>query len=73
MTTLKSGLHTGTGREIVEIYDDDGKMVGCIYGTDNGSNSIHVVSNYFCDDEPIKKSVGMLPVDGYLVKFKAKS
>jgi len=73
MTTLKSGLHTSTGREMVEIYDDDNKMIGCIYATDNDSNSIHVVSNYFCDDEPIKKSVGMLPVPGYLVKFKAKS
>ncbi|MBT1509360.1 hypothetical protein KIP88_02500 [Bradyrhizobium sp. SRL28] len=72
MTTLKPDIHSATGRAMVEIYNDDGKMVGCIYSTDNGSNSIHVVSNYFADDEPIKPSIGMLPVPGYLVRFKAK-
>jgi len=72
MTTLKSSLHSATGREMVEIYNDDGKMVGCIYATQDSSNSIHVVSNYFADD-PIIQSVGMVPVPGYLVRFKAKS
>jgi len=56
---------------MIEVYNDDGKMVGCIYPTENGSNSIHIVSNYFADD-PIKESHGMLPAPGYLVKFRAK-
>jgi hypothetical protein len=71
MTTLKPGFHSATAQVMVEIYNDDGKMVGCIYPTQDGSNSIHVVSNYFADD-PIKESVGRLPVPGYLVQFKAK-
>jgi hypothetical protein len=72
MTTLKPGLHSATGRTMVEIYDDDGKMVGCIYATSDGSNSIHVVSNYFADD-PINPSVKMIPVPGFVIQFKAKS
>ena len=72
MTSMKLAFHSATGRRIVEVYNDDGHMVGCIYPTDDGSNSIHVVSNYFAD-EAIKESAGMLPVPGYLVKFTAKS
>lgn len=72
MTTLKPGFHSAHAEVMVEIYNDDGKMVGCIYPTRDGSNSIHVVSNHFADAEPIKPSVGMLPVPGYLVKFKAR-
>ena len=72
MTALKMGFHSATGRRIVEIYDDRGKMVGVIYPTENGSNAIHIVSNYFADDDPVSKSVGMVPVPGYLVRFKEK-
>jgi hypothetical protein len=71
MTALKFAFHSATGRRMVEVYNDDGKMVGCIYPTENGTNSIHIVSNYFADD-PVKPSVGMLPVPGYLVQFKAR-
>jgi hypothetical protein len=71
MTSLKLGFHGATGRRVVEVYDDRGKMVGCIYPTEDGSNAIHLVSNYFADDA-VKQSVGMLPVPGYLVKFKEK-
>jgi hypothetical protein len=71
MTSLKPGFHSANAQVMVEIYNDDGKMVGCIYPTQDGSNSIHVVSNYFADDA-VKQSVGMLPVPGYLVKFKAR-
>jgi len=71
MTSLKMGFHSATGRRMVEVYSDDGKMVGCIYPTDDGSNSIHIASNYFADDA-LKASIGMLPVPGYLVKFKAR-
>lgn len=71
MTSMKLAFHSATGRRIVEVYNDDGKMVGCIYPTEDGSNSIHVVSNYFAD-VPVMQSVGMLPVPGYLVRFRAK-
>lgn len=71
MTALKMSFHSGSGRLMVEVYDDRGKMVGCIYPTEDGSNSIHVVSNYFAD-EPIRESKGLLPVPGYLVKFGAR-
>jgi len=71
VTSLKMSFHSATGRRMIEVYNDDGKMVGCIYPTENGSNSIHIVSNYFADD-PIKESHGMLPAPGYLVKFRAK-
>lgn len=72
MTSLKMAFHSASGRRMVEVYDDKGKMVGCIYPTDDGSNSIHIVSNHFANDA-IKQSVGMLPVPGYLVKFTEKS
>lgn len=72
MTTLKPGFHSANSQVMIEIWNDDGKMVGCIYPTHDGSDSIHVVSNYFADD-PIIQSVGMLPVPGYLVRFKPKS
>ena len=71
MTALKMAFHSATGRRMVEVYDDQGKMVGCIYPTEDGSNSVHIVSNYFADD-PIKQSVGLLPVPGYRIKFKEK-
>lgn len=72
MTSLKMAFHSATGRRIVEIYDDRGEMVGVIYPTENGSNAIHIVSNYFADNGAIMDSVGMVPVPGYLVRFKEK-
>lgn len=71
MTALKMAFHSASGRRMVEVYNDDGKMVGCIYPTEDGSNAIHVVSNYFADD-PIKSSAGKIPVPGYTVKFREK-
>lgn len=72
MTSLKSAFHGSTGRRMVEIYDDSGSFIGSIYPTDDGSNSIHIVSKYFGND-PIQPSPGMLPVPGYTVQFKEKS
>ena len=71
MTSLTMAFHTLSGRRTVEVYDDAGEFVGCIYPTNDGSNSIHIVSNYFGED-PIKRSIGMLPVPGYLIQFKEK-
>lgn len=70
MTSLKMSFHNATGRRMVEIYDDNGKFVGCIYPSADGSNAIHIVSNYF-DGEPVE-SKGLVPVPGYLVKFGAR-
>lgn len=71
MTTLKMAVHGETGRRMVEVYDDSGEFIASIYPTQDGSNTIHVVSNYFSGD-PIKSS-GMIPVPGYLFHFKEKS
>lgn len=69
MSSFKMAFHSVTGRRIVEVYDDTGKMIGSIYPTEDGSNSIHIVSKHF-EDEPIKPSHGVVDVPGYLVKFK---
>lgn len=71
MTTLKLAFHDTIGRRIVEIYDDNDDMVGCIYPTQDGSNSVHIVSKYFAD-VPINPSVSMIPVPGFVIQFKAK-
>ena len=71
MTSFKIAFHASTLRRIIEVYDDTGGMVAVIYPTEDGTNRIHIVSNYF-DDNPIKQSVGAVPVPGYLVKFKRR-
>lgn len=68
MTSLKMAFHQASGRRIVEIYDDKGEFVGAIYPTQDGSNCIHIVSNFF-DAAPIAESESVLPVPGYTVKF----
>lgn len=68
MTSLKMAYHETTGRRIVEVFDDTGTFVAAIYPTEDGSNTIHIVSKYFSGD-PIP-SAGMVPVPGYLVHFK---
>ncbi|RXG91608.1 hypothetical protein [Bradyrhizobium zhanjiangense] len=68
MTTLKMAFHAETGRRMVEVYGDDGSFIAAIYPTENGSNSIHIVSKHFADD-PIQPSLGQVPVPGYLVTF----
>jgi hypothetical protein len=72
MTSMKMAFHAATGRRCVEVFDDRGEFVAGIYPTQDGSNSIHIVSRYFAD-EPIKPSTGDVPVPGYLVRFKEKS
>lgn len=69
MTVLKMAFHSSTGRRIVEVYDDFGRMVGCIYPDDTGNNGIHIVSRYF-DGDPKPTDASQIPVPGYLVKFK---
>jgi hypothetical protein len=71
MTSLKMAFYRDAGRRMVEVYDDSGEFIASIYPTGDGSNGIHIVSKYFRDD-PIKPSVGMVPVPGYLVQFKEK-
>lgn len=70
MTSLQIKLHEITGRRVVEISDDRGDVVGVMYPTQDGSNAVHIVSNYF-DDKPIQETVGQIPVPGLLVKFKS--
>jgi hypothetical protein len=66
MTTLKMAMHSNSGQEMVEIFDDRGALLGCIYPHRDG---VHIVSKHFAD-EPIMRSVGMIPVPGYLVRLK---
>ncbi len=68
MTILKMAFHSRTGRRIVEVFDDAGRMVGCVYPTDDGSNAIHIVSAHF-DGEPAP-SEGVIPIPGFLIKFR---
>lgn len=68
MTSLKMAFHDNTGRRIVEVFDDKGAFVGAIYPTEDGSNTIHIVSKHFSGDPT--PSSGMIPVPGYLVHFK---
>ncbi len=70
MTALAMKFHEITGRRVVEISDDQGNVVGVIYPTQDGSNAIHIVSNYFIE-EPFQEPVGQIPVPGYLVKFRS--
>jgi hypothetical protein len=67
MTTLKMATHAATGQELVEIYDDHGRLLGCIYPHRDG---IHIVSKHFADD-PVMPSIGMVPVPGYLMRLKS--
>lgn len=71
MTSFKIAFHAGTQRRMIEVYDDAGGFVASIYPTEDGTNRIHIVSNYF-DDNPITESAGLVPVPGYLVKFKRR-
>ena len=69
MSELCIGLHRGTGRRIVEIFDDHGQLLGVIYPVE-GNNAVHIVSKNFADDlfEP---SYGILDMPGYVLKFKS--
>jgi hypothetical protein len=69
MTTLRLATHSSSGQTVVEIFDERGALLGCIYPHRDG---IHVVSKHFTDD-PIMPSIGMVPVPGYLLRLKAKS
>jgi hypothetical protein len=59
-------FHSDTGRRMVEVYDDRGEFVACIYPV-TGANGIHIISKHFAD-EPIIESEGEPP--GYIVRFK---
>ena len=72
MTTLKMAFHDQTGRRVVEVFDDRGTFVAGIYPTDDGSNSVHIISYYFAD-KPIKPSPGNVPMPGLLVCFKERT
>ena len=66
MTSFNIERHTVTGEQVVEIFDG-GRLLATVYPHLDG---IHIVSKHFAED-PIKPSVGMLPVPGYTVKFKS--
>lgn len=70
MTTFRIKPHLITGRQMIEIVDDNADVVGAIYPTQDGSNMIHIVSNYFTDD-PIRPSTGGISTPGYLIAFKS--
>ncbi len=42
---LKMAFHSITGRRMVEVRDNSGRMVACIY-PDEDSNGIKVISKY---------------------------
>lgn len=69
MTILKMAIHQLTGRRCVEVHDDAGKVVACIYPTEDGSNGIHIVSKYF-EGEPTRTPESQIPVPTYLLKFR---
>ncbi|MEY9235436.1 hypothetical protein ABIF78_007759 [Bradyrhizobium japonicum] len=69
MTVLKLVTHSLSGLEVVEIFDDRGDLLGCIYPHREG---VHIVSKHFAE-EPIMRSVGMVPVPGYLIRLNAQS
>ena len=67
MTKLLPARHEyARGQSVVEVYSDDGRLLGCIYPHAEG---IHIVSKHFTDD-PVMPSIGMVPVPGLLVRFK---
>lgn len=73
MTSLKMAFHGITGRRIVEVYDDSGKVVGTICPSDDGSNGIHIVSGHFAGP-PIETTLtGLIRVPGYQVRFARKA
>jgi hypothetical protein len=72
MTMLRMAFDRSSGRRITEVYDDRGEFIAAIYPTADGSNSVHIVSNYFADD-PVNPSEGIIPVEGYQVRFRSKS
>jgi hypothetical protein len=72
MTTLKMAFHQETGRRIVEVFDDSGAFIGAIYPTQDGSNSIHIVSKHFAD-YPFETSAGAALPPGYLVRFRERA
>jgi len=71
MTEFRLGIHRLSGDIIVEIISDDGLLVGAIYPTHNGSNSIHVVSKYFAK-VPIVETLAEVPIPGYAIKFRER-
>ena len=71
MTTLKMGVHSKTGADMVEVYDDGGRLVACIYPSDDGENCVHIVSRYFAE-KPITP-VGQGFPESYAVQFKRRA
>jgi hypothetical protein len=61
-------FHSFSGRRMVEIYDDAGQFVGCVYPNSDGSNSVHVVSRHVDRVEESRRESVDLP--GYLITFK---
>ena len=69
MTDFKLGTHAMTGMAQVNVFDDDGHFVASIYGSENGSNQIHIVSKHF-DEKPLLETHGSIPLPGYAIKFQ---
>lgn len=70
MSFLRISFHGGTGRPVVEVFDENERLLGIIYPTEE--NSIHIVSKHFApDDELFQPSHGILATPGYVLKFKS--
>jgi hypothetical protein len=67
MTKLMMAMHTHTGRPMVEVYDDAGAFVACVYAMPD--NCIHVVSKYFAA-EPVEVT-GADPA-GFVIQFERR-
>lgn len=72
MTILRMATHNLTGRRMVEILDDHGKLAGTIYPAEDGTNSIHIVSEHFEENPITEAPKGMIKLPGYRVSFRRR-
>lgn len=68
---LKMAFHSTTSRRIVEVYDNAGAFVACIY-PDEATNSIKIVSKHFLKCEFTDGTRSNPPVDDYTIAFNRK-
>jgi hypothetical protein len=66
MTSFRLGFHHGTGRRMVQVYDNDKKLVAVIYPSDR-ENGILVVSQYLRD--VLQGDQNEVPVPSVVVRF----
>lgn len=72
MVELSMAVHSVSGRNIVEVWDNSGNFVAAIY-PDNDSNGVKIVSKYFDDSDPVPieriPAAASLPVPALRIRF----